>query len=661
MNKVERYSRILPWFMALMLSALVAGCSGGGEGRDPILGTGGVAQLVPPTVTVVAPQNGAIGVPINNTVVTATFSKDIAPATINTSTFTLVCPVGTAITGTVTYVAATRVASFAPAAVLPANTICTATITTGATDTTGLALASNFVWTFTTGAVPDTTRPRVTVTVPVTTTPAITPGVPTGTAINVTFSEDIAPATITATSFTVTCPAPCAAPAGTVSYNVGTRTAAFTPAAALAAGTIYTVTITTAVTDLAGNALAGNQTLLPVASNYVWSFITAGPTAPANISVISTNPAASANAVCPSATINATFNVPSGSRLDPASLNVMTFTVTGPPPALSAVIPASIVVDLATGRLATFTPLTPLTPGAYIATIKGGSNGAKDMAVPANTMASDFTWNFTVIAATGSCAPPPPPQTPVALGSASTFGAFGGSAGTTNQGILTIINGDMGTTAVSTAVTGFHDAGPGCTYTETPLNVGTVNGKIYTAAPPPTVACPSEGTATTFAIATQARADALAAYNALVARPGGPDPGAGNLGSLVLAPGVYTAASGSFRIQGGNLTLDAQGNANAVWVFQMATTLTVGGPGAAFPQSVTLVNGAQAKNVFWQVGSAATINAGGGGTMVGTIISQSGVSFSTAGNVTILTLNGRALSLGASVTMVNTVINVPAP
>ena len=159
----------------------------------------------------------------------------------------------------------------------------------------------------------------------------------------------------------------------------------------------------------------------------------------------------------------------------------------------------------------------------------------------------------------------------------------------------------------------------------------------------------------------QARADALAAYNALVAQPGGPDPGAGNLGSLTLAPGVYTAASGSFRIQGGNLTLDAQGNANAVWVFQMATTLTVGGPGAAFPQSIILANGALAKNVFWQVGSAATINAGGGGNMAGTIISQAGSSFSTAGNVAILTLNGRALSLGASVTLVNTVINVPAP
>ena len=90
-------------------------------------------------------------------------------------------------------------------------------------------------------------------------------------------------------------------------------------------------------------------------------------------------------------------------------------------------------------------------------------------------------------------------------------------------------------------------------------------------------------------------------------------------------------------------------------------TLSNHGPGAAFPQSVILVNGAQSKNVFWQVGSAATINAGGGGTMVGTVISQAGVAVSTPGNVTVVTINGRVLSLGAAVTLVNTVINVPGP
>lgn len=100
---------------------------------------------------------------------------------------------------------------------------------------------------------------------------------------------------------------------------------------------------------------------------------------------------------------------------------------------------------------------------------------------------------------------------------------------------------------------------------------------------------------------------------------------------------------------------------NATWVFQMAQSLTVGGPGAAASQSIVLIGGAQAKNVYWQVGGLATINAAGGGTMVGTIIAQAGVAFSSAGKVAIVTLQGRALSLGASITLVDTVINVPAP
>jgi len=252
-------------------------------------------------------------------------------------------------------------------------------------------------------------------------------------------------------------------------------------------------------------------------------------------------------------------------------------------------------------------------------------------------------------------------STSVALGSASSFGTFGGTAGMTNQGTLTVVNGNIGTTATGTSsVTGFHDSG-GDIYTETGSNIGNVTGIIYTCTTSTTGPTSATVNASYCAIADQARLDAQTAYLALAARPGGPDPGAGNLAGLVLAPGVYTAAAGSFMIQGGNLTLDAQGNANAVWVFQMATTLTVGGPGAAAPQSVLLVNGAQAKNVYWQVGSAATVNAAGGGTMVGTIISQAGAAFSTPGNTTIVTLNGRALSLGASVTMVDTVINVPAP
>jgi hypothetical protein len=275
-------------------------------------------------------------------------------------------------------------------------------------------------------------------------------------------------------------------------------------------------------------------------------------------------------------------------------------------------------------------------------------------------------WTFT----TGATAA----QQPVALGSAALFGDFGGTAGMTNSGNLTVINGNIGTTAVSTLVVDFHDTTVSvggvymCSYSETPIDTGgLVNGSIDTAPGTsiPTAACPNEGTAVTSAIAAKAALDALNAYNALVAFPNGIDVstlggGAGELGNRTLAPGIYKSAPGSYAISLGPLTLDAKGDPNAFWVFQMATSLTVGTPTSN--QSVLLVNGAQAKNVFWQVGSFATINGIlGGGTMQGTIIAQAGVSVSTAGVAQITTINGRALSLGASVTIVNTVINVPAP
>ena len=231
------------------------------------------------------------------------------------------------------------------------------------------------------------------------------------------------------------------------------------------------------------------------------------------------------------------------------------------------------------------------------------------------------------------------------LGAASSFAVFGAAAGITNQGTSTVIDGNIGTTGASTMITGFHSAT--FNYVETPLNVGAVNGNVYTAAP--------QGSAADFAVAQAVAADALTAFNNLAAIPDGVDPGAGQLGGLTLYAGVYKSAAGPFLITGSDLTLDGQGNADAVWVFQMASALSVGGPAAS--RSVILTNGAQAKNVYWVVGSAATINGAGGGTMVGTIIARAGITFSTAGNLEITRLNGRALSLVAVVTMVNTAIS----
>ena len=243
----------------------------------------------------------------------------------------------------------------------------------------------------------------------------------------------------------------------------------------------------------------------------------------------------------------------------------------------------------------------------------------------------------------------------------------------TNTGNQTVITGsggntaDIGTIATGNGdITGFHERAGGATslvddsYTDTlGANSGKVTGRIYTCAKSTTGPTVAAANPVSCGIATQARLDAQTAYIALAAMPSDGTL-AGNLANSTIAPGVWTNSS-SVLIEGGDLTLDAGGDANALFVFQIGSTLTVGGPGVAAPQSIILAGGAQAKNVFWQVGTAATINAAGGGTMVGTIIANSGVVFSTAANVNVLTLNGRALSLISSVTMVNTVVNVPAP
>jgi uncharacterized repeat protein (TIGR02543 family) len=289
------------------------------------------------------------------------------------------------------------------------------------------------------------------------------------------------------------------------------------------------------------------------------------------------------------------------------------------------------------------------TPAAgYVFTSwSGDASGSTNPLQVAMNSSKTVTANFTLITI---------PPTPISiLGSAALFGAFGGNAGITNMGINTVINdGNIGTTAASTLITGFHDGQTAAIYTETPLNIGLVNGRIYTAPPAP-------GNAASMAIAALGLADATIAYNSIspAAKPGGSDPGAGELGGLTLAPGIYKSAGATFKITTGNLTLDAKGDPNAQWFFQTAAGLTVGIAGPAGARSVNVINGGQAKNVYWYVGSSAIINAAGGGVMTGTIISTAGVTFSTAGNTVQTVLNGRALSLVASVTMVNTTINVP--
>jgi hypothetical protein len=116
---------------------------------------------------------------------------------------------------------------------------------------------------------------------------------------------------------------------------------------------------------------------------------------------------------------------------------------------------------------------------------------------------------------------------------------------------------------------------------------------------------------------------------------------------MTLAPGLYKSTS-SLSISSGDLTLDAQGDSDAVFIFQMASTLTT-----TSGRQVILANGAKASNVFWQVGTSATL--GSTSAFVGTIMADQAITLKTGA-----TLTGRALARIAAVALDSNVIVMPA-
>jgi hypothetical protein len=125
--------------------------------------------------------------------------------------------------------------------------------------------------------------------------------------------------------------------------------------------------------------------------------------------------------------------------------------------------------------------------------------------------------------------------------------------------------------------------------------------------------------------------DATTAFNDAVRRSGRSVRVSGNLGGRTLTPGLYKSRS-SLEISSGDLTLDAKGNADAVFIFQMASTLTI-----TSGRHVILIGGAQAKNVFWQVGSSATLASIP--AFKGNILAQTSITLNTG-----VRLNDRALA-----------------
>lgn len=199
---------------------------------------------------------------------------------------------------------------------------------------------------------------------------------------------------------------------------------------------------------------------------------------------------------------------------------------------------------------------------------------------------------------------------PVGLGTAAPFAVLAGTPAVTNTGPSTI-TGDLGISPGS-AVTGFPP--------------GTVTGTIHAAD----------------AVAVQAQTDLTTAYTVAAALPVSATHG--TLGGLTLVGGVYNAGGVTLDLTG-TLTLDGQNDPSSVWVFQATSDLIT-----ASSSSVSLINGANPCNVFWQVTSSATL--GSGSTFVGTIMALTSITLADG-----VMINGRALARNGQVTLINDSIN----
>ena len=589
MSRFESFTtQPLTWFMALLLAAFVAGC-GDGNGAATT-----AADTTSPTVSATVPVNLATGV-ARNANITATFSEAMLSSTITDVTFTLKQG-ATDVPGVVSYVGV--IATFNPASDLTASTNYAATVSTGVKDAAGNAMALTKTWSFTTGTATDTAAPTVLITVPANAgTGAVNAN------ITATFSEPMDPLTITGTTFTLlqgSTPV-----SGVVSY-VG-NTATFNPSANLVGSSPYTATITTGVADLAGNAMLAAKS---------WSFTsgaTPDTTAP-NVSL--TSPLDAASGVVINSNITAVFD----EVMDSLTLTNLTFTLAEG---------ASSVVGNVTylGNTATFNPDADLAASAvHTATV---TTGATDLA--GNALATSKVWSFTTAAAAATGATPPN------LGEAGRFVILASQTITTT-GASVISNGDMGIMdqARSYFLTGgFTPTGPAGDFTQ--LTGGTSYASDD-ANPSPfpyplkyaTVTIGSAW-ATTLAMIDQSRTDLGIAYTYLAGtNPTAPTQtlASAQLGGQTLTPGVYYT-SANVLITTGPLQLDAQGDANAVWIFTIDGTLTTGAPSGA----VSFVSGVgQAKNVYWRTGGGTVIEAGI--TFLGNVFAQTQVNVLAGANVT---------------------------
>ncbi len=328
---------------------------------------------------------------------------------------------------------------------------------------------------------------------------------------------------------------------------------------------------------------------VPMEADYGWSFIVIDTFPPM---VVFTTPQLYSVEVPITTHLTATFTEP----MDPLTINELTFTLKqGLTP-----VTGTVTYDALT-YTATFVPDAPLGLNLpYDATI---TTGAKDVA--GNALGGGYGWNFT----TSECG-----MTPIVLAASNGYAILAGST-VTNTG-PSIVTGDLGVFA-GTAVTGFPP--------------GTVIGAIHAGD----------------TVAELAIASLTVAYNEAAGRSLCAVTVSGNLGGSTFFPGLYKSTS-SLEISSGDVYLDAQGDSSSVFIFQMASTFTT-----TAGRQVFLTGGAKASNVFWQVGTSATI--GSTSAMFGTIMADQSITMVTGASLT-----GRLLARIGAVTLDSNIIVLPA-
>jgi len=624
-------------------------------------------EIILPMVASTDPINNETAVNLDR-VISATFNMQMDPGTIDGSSFS-VSKGGTPLAGTVTYAGTT--AFFTPSNDLDQNSVYTATITADVKNTFGTAMAAQYVWSFTTDTL---LPPTVISTSPIDSAR----GVSLNANITADFSEPMDITTMNDVNFTLS-DSGVLIP-GAVTYN-GVKIT-FNPTNDLLPGKTYKASISNAVTNIAGTNMI---------DNYTWTFFTDSVTVAIPPTVIITDPLNNATNVPLNKLIRATFSLPmNGATITGSSYTVME----GANPIMGTVTYNASV--------ATFTPSQPLESGkTYTATIKNTVTN-----VAGTAMTNDYIWSFTaevLLPPTVVSTNPLDLATAVSMGTnitatfdqimnATTLNAL---TFTVREGANPPIAGIYSYAGMTSTFNPSSDLKPNTTYTATITTgaqsaggMGLANNYVWTF----TTMGPSgpmnvdldcvedyaviAGSTVTNTGGTIVTGDlGLSPGTAVIGFPPGIVVGGiirvndsktnaaklcltnayidaagrslnfvniptGELGGLTLGAGLYRSGISSFDITSSDLILDAKGNPDAVWIFQMpSSTLTVGNG-----VKVTLIGGAKADNIYWSVGTSATI--GTTAEMKGNILADQSVTLMTGAS-----LLGRALTRIAAVTL----------